>query len=205
MQLRKLRAGLIPVLAAAVAFAGSVPATAGGSGNGLGAGVVTGTVNTNPGVPTNPQAPATDGAFTFDTTTIAGSITVTDGPNVATYEGTIDVDAAGTATDDTATGTGKVTSLAGSGSSATGMITVSLGDLKPTCNNTFVRVGAEVVVLLKLTVTVTMTTPAGTTTVTGLVCVQVIATFVSTTTSGNITTATFGGNFIAEPLPPLVL
>lgn len=203
MQLRKLRVALIPVVAAAVALAGSSPAGAGGTGNGLAAGVVTGTVNTNPGVPTDPTAPATSGNFTFDTTTIAGSVTVTDGTSTATYEGTIDVDAAGTATDDTATGTGKVTSLAGAGSSATGSITVSLGALTTLCSNTFVRVGFEVVVLLKITATVTMTTPLGTTTVTGLICVQVVATFASTTTAGNITTATFAGSFTGEPVVPV--
>lgn len=204
MQLRKLRVLLIPVLAAAVALAGSSPATAGGTGNGLAAGVVNGTVNTGPGgVSTTDPLAQNENNFTFDSTTLAGGITVTNGTSAATYVGEIEVAAGGKATDSTALGTGLVTSLSGSGTSVTGSITVSLGSPTTACDNTFVRVGTEVVVILKVTATVTTTVDGVTVTVTGLICVSVVATFASTTTSGNITQATFVGGFIGVPVPPV--
>lgn len=193
MRLRKLRVLLIPVLATALAFAGSSPANAAGAA----AGVVTGTVRTNPGVPTDPQAGPSTGAFEFVTTVIAGSITVVDATtNVpATYDGTVGVSAKGPATDTLATGTGSVNELSGGGSSATGSITVNLAGPSGVFDNTFTRVGADVVVKLHLTVTVTTNVGSTTVTATGNLGVVVKAVFASTTTTGNITEATFAGSF----------
>lgn len=204
MQLRKLRVMLIPVLAAAVAFAGSVPASAGGGGTGLGTGIVNGSVTTSPGVPvpTDPTVPppVNNNDFVFTATDIVGSVTVVDTATnaVAEFVGEIDVAAAGKATDDIATGTGLVTSLSGNGTSPTGSISVSLASPTGVFDNTFKRVGGTVIVLLKLIVTITTTVALVTVTVTGLVGVVVIAEFVPTDPNQNpITNATFLGSFTA--------
>ncbi|HVF73650.1 MAG TPA: hypothetical protein VM938_01270 [Acidimicrobiales bacterium] len=195
MKIRKLRLLAVPVAAAVMMLSGMSPADAAGSG------AVTGTVNSSPGVPLAPLVTTTSNV-SFSSTAILGTIEV----GVCVYAGTINVTASATATDTNAYGSGPITALNGSGTTGPVSITVALAAptlvvaTLPTVGNvgenTFVRVGTHVGVVLGLRVTITGPTGSCTARVTAVVEAE----FIPTTTNGtHITGALFVGSFSTAP------
>lgn len=160
-----------------------------------GGGVFSGAVNFSPGIPTDPTAPPNNNAFSFSSTTTNGTFVITDGTTTATYTGAVDVSAAGFGTETAAVGTGNFTSLSAGGSSVTGSLTASLAAPQEPGDNTYIRVGVTVIIILRLNVVITATVAGITITVVGLVTVRKKATAGTTTTAGNVTEASLVGPF----------
>lgn len=180
--LRRVAALLLPAL-----LLSPTPASAAAQG----AGAYAGGVTFSPGITAFP----TVNNFSFGSTLTVGTFTLTDAwLNTATYTGFIDVVAGGVGTEAYAAGSGIFLTLTAGGGNGLATLTASLAPPVLPIDNTYARVGAAAIIVLRLDITITQ----GPTTVTAPVRLLKQGTlFPSQTTV--VTSGTINGPFSAGP------
>lgn len=163
----------------------SLPA---GAATAFGGGSLNGIMLFEPGIPTNPFAPANANVFAYVSTTTTGSLLLTDGLNSAMYAGTVNLVASGVGFESFAVGTGNINDLSGSGTSATGAVQMSLAAPQGPGENTYIRAGVTLVAILRLDVIVHQWVYGIRITVTGSVAVRIAASTVPTSRDSPLVT-----------------